>query len=169
MRARSVAQLCLPGSSDHGIFQVRILEWTIISYFRKLSQARDQTHISRISCIGRWIVYHCTIWKAQGPPINCYELEMYTSHSQALLEGDRVYPAILKCQTGEAWKGTGFSWGCGFHEERSFPSFSQLTLGFSKEQWQSPIPATHGGIIFTPSPDKTLGWALQPYPLLPLE
>ena len=37
-----------PGSSVHGIFQARILEWAAIPYFRGSSQPRDQT---RISCI----------------------------------------------------------------------------------------------------------------------
>ena len=38
-----------PGSSSvHGIFQARILEWVVISYYRGSSQPRDQTHISWI-------------------------------------------------------------------------------------------------------------------------
>ena len=43
----------LSGSSAHGIFQARILEWVAISSFRGSSRPRDQTHISRVSCIGR--------------------------------------------------------------------------------------------------------------------
>ena len=31
----------LPGSSVHGIFQARILEWVAISFFRGSSQSRD--------------------------------------------------------------------------------------------------------------------------------
>ena len=31
----------LPGSSVHGIFQARILEWVAISFFRGSSQPRD--------------------------------------------------------------------------------------------------------------------------------
>ena len=46
-----------PGSSVHGIFQARILEWVAISYSRGSSQSRDQTHISCISCIGRRIFF----------------------------------------------------------------------------------------------------------------
>ena len=55
----SVAQLCLtlcdpmdhspPGSSGHGIFQARILEWVAIPSSRRWSRPRDRTHIS---CIG---------------------------------------------------------------------------------------------------------------------
>ena len=38
----------LPGSTIHGIFQARILEWAAISFSRGSSQPRDQT---RVSCI----------------------------------------------------------------------------------------------------------------------
>ena len=36
----------LPGSSVHGIFQARILDWVAISYFMGSSQPRDQTRVS---------------------------------------------------------------------------------------------------------------------------
>ena len=42
-----------PGSSVHGIFQARVLEWGAIFYFRKPSQPRDENLISCVSCIGR--------------------------------------------------------------------------------------------------------------------
>ena len=35
-----------PGSSVHGIFQARILEWVAISFSRVSSQPRDQTRVS---------------------------------------------------------------------------------------------------------------------------
>ena len=41
----------LPGSSVHGISQARILEGVAISSFRGSSQARDEIHVSCISCI----------------------------------------------------------------------------------------------------------------------
>ena len=60
------AQLCptlgdpmdwrLPGSSIHGIFQARILEWVAISFSKGSSQPRDQAQVSRIA--GR----HFTFW-----------------------------------------------------------------------------------------------------------
>ena len=53
------AQLCLtlcnpmdcslPGSSVHGILQVRILEWVAISFSRGSSRPRDQTWASCIA------------------------------------------------------------------------------------------------------------------------
>ena len=47
-----------PGSSVLGISRARILEWGAISYFRGSSQPRDQTCVSRVSCINRQILYH---------------------------------------------------------------------------------------------------------------
>ena len=47
-----------PGSSVHGILQARILECVAISFSRGSSWPRDQTSISFVSWIGRWIPYH---------------------------------------------------------------------------------------------------------------
>ena len=56
---------CRPsGSSVHGIFQARILMWVANSYPRGSSRLRDQTGVSCISCISRWILYHSVIWEA---------------------------------------------------------------------------------------------------------
>ena len=52
-----------PGSSVHGILQVRILEWVAISFSRGSSQPRDWTSVS---CIGRQILYHWATWEAQN-------------------------------------------------------------------------------------------------------
>ena len=38
-----------PGSSVHGILQVRILEWVVIPFSRVSSRPRDQTHVSLIA------------------------------------------------------------------------------------------------------------------------
>ena len=48
-----------PGSSVHGISQARILVWVAISYARGYFQLRDQTQVSSIPYIARWILYHC--------------------------------------------------------------------------------------------------------------
>ena len=47
-----------PGSSVHWILQTRILEWVAMPSSRGSSWPRDQTHVSYISCIGRWVLYH---------------------------------------------------------------------------------------------------------------
>ena len=50
---------CSPtGSSVHGILQARILEWVVIPFSRRSPLLRVQTHISYISCIGSWVLYH---------------------------------------------------------------------------------------------------------------
>ena len=55
--AQSCLTLCdlmdcsLPGSSIHGIFQARVLEWVAISFSKGLSQPRDHTRVSRIAGI----------------------------------------------------------------------------------------------------------------------
>ena len=60
--AQSCPTLCnsmdcsLPGSSIHGIFQARVLEWVAISFSRGSSLPRDQTWVSRI--VGRLL----TVW-----------------------------------------------------------------------------------------------------------
>ena len=64
----SVAQLCLtlcdpmdcssPGSSVHGIFQARILEWIAMPSSRGSSQLRDWTPVSYVSFIGRQVLYY---------------------------------------------------------------------------------------------------------------
>ena len=52
-----------PGSSVLGISQARILEWVAISSSRGSSWPRDWT---RVSCIGRQILYHWVTWEAQA-------------------------------------------------------------------------------------------------------
>ena len=53
-----------PGSSVHRILQARILEWVAISSFKGSSRPRNQTQVSSIICIDRWILYHWVTWEA---------------------------------------------------------------------------------------------------------
>ena len=53
-----------PGSSAYRISQTRILEWNAIAFSRGSSQTRVQT---RISCIGRQILYHWATREAPSP------------------------------------------------------------------------------------------------------
>ena len=67
-----VTQLCptlcdpvdcsLPGSSIHGIFQARMLEWVAIAFSRRSSRPRDWNRVSRI--LGR----RFTIWATREVP-----------------------------------------------------------------------------------------------------
>ena len=47
----------LPSSSVHGFLLARILEWVAISFSRG-SSPEDQTRVSYVFCIGRWILYY---------------------------------------------------------------------------------------------------------------
>ena len=50
----------LPGSSVHGIFQARLLQWVVISFSRGSSRPRDWTSVSYVSCTaGKF--FTCTI------------------------------------------------------------------------------------------------------------
>ena len=65
--AGSCPSLCDPtdcspsASSVHGIFQAKIMEWVAVSYSRESARPRDWIHVS---CLGRWILYHCSTWAA---------------------------------------------------------------------------------------------------------
>ena len=48
----------------HGVLQVRKLEWVAISSSRGSSRPRDQTHVSCVTYICRWILYHGTTQEA---------------------------------------------------------------------------------------------------------
>ena len=78
--ACSVTQSCLtlcnpvncspPGSSVREILQGRILEWAAMSFSGGSSWPRAWTHISCVSCSGKWILYHfyhCPTWEASVP------------------------------------------------------------------------------------------------------
>ena len=70
--AQSCPILCHPmdcsltGSSVHGIFQARIMEWVAISFSRGSSWSKDRTHVSCVSCIGRQVF--CQL-SHQGPSL----------------------------------------------------------------------------------------------------
>ena len=64
----------LPCSSVHGILQARILERVAMPSSRGSSQPRDQTHVSRFSCIaGRFFIY-----ESPGKPIHIHVYIVYT-------------------------------------------------------------------------------------------
>ena len=84
--AQSYLTLCnpkdcsLPGSSVHGIFQARGLEWVAISFSRGSSRTRDRTWVSRIAgrCFTVWatreaqVLYPFLNWI-----VYCFDVELY--------------------------------------------------------------------------------------------
>ena len=80
--AQSCVTLCspmdcsLPGSSIHGIFQARVLEWVAISFSRGSFQPRDGTWVSYIA--GRCF----TLWATrEAPLLYTYPKMHYTTSS----------------------------------------------------------------------------------------
>ena len=71
----------LPGSSVHGIFHARILEWVAISFSRGSSWPRYQTCVS---CTGRQILYH---WVTKEAPFNCLldTIDVWKAHKHPKL------------------------------------------------------------------------------------
>ena len=57
----------LPDSPVHGISQVRILDWVVLSFPRGSSGPRDRTGVSCLSSTGRRILYHSATWEAPLP------------------------------------------------------------------------------------------------------
>ena len=83
--AQSCPTLCdpmdcsLPGSSVHGIFQARVLEWGAISFSRGSSQPRDWTLVSRIAgrCFNLWATRAIKGPSNSTPGIDPRELKTY--------------------------------------------------------------------------------------------
>ena len=56
----------LPGSSVHGIFQARILEWVSIPFSRGSSQPRDQTRVLVSPALAGGLFTSTATWEAHG-------------------------------------------------------------------------------------------------------
>ena len=53
-----------PVSSVRGILQAAALEWLALTSSRGSSRPRDQIHLSYVSCVSRWVLYHWATWEA---------------------------------------------------------------------------------------------------------
>ena len=94
-----------PGSSVHGIFQVRILEWFAIPFFRRASWPRYRTQVSCIA--GRFF----TVWATRGVHIK----KRWQEHTEELYKKDlhdpdnhegvvtHLDPHMLECKAKWAW------------------------------------------------------------------
>ena len=78
-----------PGSSVHGISQAWTQKWVAVSSSRASFRPRDWTCISGVSCIGRWILYHCATWKAMF--VYTY-IHTYTGYAGIFL---RIFESIF--------------------------------------------------------------------------
>ena len=71
----------LPGSSVHGIFQARVLEWVAISFCRGSARLRDQTWVSHI--VGRCF-YHLS---HEGSPLSAEFQRIARRDNKAFFSG----------------------------------------------------------------------------------
>ena len=88
-----------PGSSVHGIFQAKILEWVAIFYSRGFSWPRDWTCVSCISCvswIGRQILYHCDTWEAFLKHNACLQMQIYPHCLYIPITKDGAWYTVFK-------------------------------------------------------------------------
>ena len=103
-----------PGSSVHGVFQTRILQWAAISSSRGSSRSRDGTGVTCVSCIGGGFftttppgkphfayvcvhVYPCAYthgitWQRGSQPL-LYSLASWTESLSAPLPVGHTFPA----------------------------------------------------------------------------
>ena len=100
----------LPGSSDHGILQARILEWAAIPSSRGFSQPRDQTLISSIPCIA--VRFFTT--EPPGKPIYILYIYIYVFYIEYIYSNQSILKEINPAYSLEGWmlklKLQGFDW-----------------------------------------------------------
>ena len=84
-----------PGSSAHGIFQARILEWVAISFSRESSQPRDQTRISYVSWLAGKFFTTCVTWEVQ-----CKSAIIIYKHIYPL---SSLHPTPLRYHRAPGW------------------------------------------------------------------
>ena len=89
----------LPGSSVHGTFQARILEWVARPSSRGSSQPRDWTHVSCVSCIGRLILYTAP---SVGKPNKQCQSTQWEVHRKSLNKVGAV--PLRRSDWAETWK-----------------------------------------------------------------
>ena len=89
----------LPGSSKHGIFQARILEWVVISYSRGSSQPRDWNYVTYVFYIAGGSLpteyikvqfssvksLNC-VWLFATPGTAAHQVSLSITNSQSLLK-----------------------------------------------------------------------------------
>ena len=78
-----------PGSSIHGIFQARILEWVAISFFRRSSQSRSNWRLLHIL---HWQAGHVLLAPPGKPTVN---------HAAVFEPSWRWWRGIQESQRGE--------------------------------------------------------------------
>ena len=107
-----------PGSSVHGISQARILEWVVIPFSRGSSWLRDRT---RVSCVGRQILYHWATREAHQPLGESFCLPHRASALTQSACGHLAWPWALRLQVTRTWE-----------PSKAFPPGPARSLGLEK-------------------------------------
>ena len=132
-RVRCLMDCSLPASSVHGIFQARILECVAISFSRASSPPRNQTLVSNISCLGRWVLYLSSHWGFFWNMILCYlQLPMITNVVRPLTEP--LWPPFL-LPTKSWYQSTGSSHSWVYLTNTYWASALSQALGLAWWTW----------------------------------
>ena len=150
-----VMECSLPGSSVHGIFQARVLEWVVISYSRGSSWLRNRTWISCVSCTGRRL---CATGEAHKSVAAAKPLQSCPILCDPINGSPPGFPipGILKVRTLE-WVAISFSnvwkWSRSVVSNSSRPPWTAAyqappSMGFSRqEHWSGvPLPSAHKSV-----------------------
>ena len=151
----------LLGSIVCAVSQLRILEWVAISSSRGSASPRNRTWVSRVSCIGKWILYHWATWGAQNTAAAAKSLQSCPTLCNPIggsPPGSTV-PGILQARTLE-WVAISFSNAWKWKVKAKSLSRvrllvtpwtaayqAPLSMGFSRQEYWSGVPL--------PSPQNT--------------
>ena len=135
----------LPGTSVHGIFKARILEWVAISSSRGSTRPRDQTWVSRI--VGRRFI----VWAAAAAAKSLQSGPTLCDPTDSSPPGSTI-PGILQARTLE-WVAISFSnawkWKVKVKSLSGVRLFATawtaayqapLSMGFSRQEYWSGVP-----------------------------
>ena len=130
----------LPGSSVHGIFQARILEWVAIPFSRGSSQPRDRI---RVSCIvGRSFAVWATR-EAQSTTLIAPKWTTFLVSSSAWISfGRGDIPPVPGLSLKKAFCLCVFGvLGCQFRSPAAFPVAAEATVKDKGHvTWKEPLP-----------------------------
>ena len=69
-------------------FQVRILEWVVISFFRRSSRPKNQIHVSCVSCIDSQVLYQWETWEFLIYFISCLAGDLGFIQKRSQMDGN---------------------------------------------------------------------------------
>ena len=135
-----------PGSSVHGIFQARTLDWVAISSSRESSWPKDGI---LVSLIGRRILYHWATWESlnvsTGRKIMIFVWEMILSEKFLYRYFSKVcdfFKIKIQLKSNTASSASLLNW---------FPLLmSEYPLSIIQRKWISFIHILSKGLLFSP-------------------